>query len=101
MAVPKISTRHAISHVAWVIIPLLSSVNCSHEEHSATNFAAPPKPPPAGAKPIDLGKPPITKKDPMARHVAVLMNEDSAQSVAIAKYYAEARGVPEFNIVRL
>jgi uncharacterized protein (TIGR03790 family) len=54
---------------------------------------------PIAIGPIDMGKPPVTKADPMASHVAVVMNTNSPASVAIAKYYAEARGVPDSHII--
>ncbi|MCE9584643.1 MAG: TIGR03790 family protein [Planctomycetes bacterium] len=40
------------------------------------------------------------KVDP-ARHVVILVNESSAESMAVGRHYAERRGVPEGNICRV
>jgi uncharacterized protein (TIGR03790 family) len=49
--------------------------------------------------PIDLGVPPVTRADPQANRVLVVVNSASVEGVAIAKYYRLARGIPDSNVV--
>src|SRR5476649_2538879 len=51
--------------------------------------------------PIDLGVPPVTRMDPQARRVLVVVNSASAEGVAIARYYRLARGIPDSNEVMI
>jgi uncharacterized protein (TIGR03790 family) len=48
---------------------------------------------------MDLGVPPVTKQDPQAGRVLVVVNGDSPEGVAIGGYYRAARGIPESNLV--
>ncbi|MEP6494270.1 MAG: TIGR03790 family protein [bacterium] len=50
-------------------------------------------------RPIDLGPPPVTRQDPQAGRVLVVVNSASAIGVAISKYYRAARGIPAENVV--
>jgi uncharacterized protein (TIGR03790 family) len=52
---------------------------------------------PAG--PIDLGPPPVTRADPQASRVLIVVNGASASGVAIGNYYRAARGIPDSNLV--
>lgn len=49
--------------------------------------------------PIDLGPPAVSKQDPQASRVLLVVNGASVQSVAIGKYYQAARGIPDSNVI--